>query len=63
MGRAASIPPLDMTPEQLAKALLRPVNQVQENLEDAVRPKAVQLMIQEQVKDDSETQIRTRSKE
>lgn len=28
MGRAVSIPPLDMTPEQLAKALLRPVKQV-----------------------------------
>ena len=29
-GKAVCIPPLDITPEQLAKALLRPVRRVQE---------------------------------
>ena len=42
------------TPEKLAKALLRPVKQGQENSEDAVQPKAVQHMIQEEVKEDPE---------
>ena len=54
MGRAVSIPPLNMTPEQLAKALLRPVKPGQRNLEDAVRPKLAQHLIQEAGKDDPE---------
>ena len=33
MGRAVSIPPLNMTPEQLAQALLRPVKPVQDDSE------------------------------
>ena len=37
MGRVASIPPLNMTPELLAKALLRPVNQDQEKSEASGR--------------------------
>ena len=28
MGRAVAIPPLDMTPEELAQALLRPIKPV-----------------------------------
>ena len=56
MERAVSIPPLNMTPEQLAKALLRPVDKVQEATEDATRPQAPQQMIQEQVEDDPEIQ-------
>lgn len=63
MGRAVSIPPLNMTPEELAKALLRPINQSQENSENAGRPKAGQQIILEQTKDDPEFQIRTRTKE
>ena len=39
MGRAVSIPPLDMTPEQLAKALLRSVRQAQDDSEKPDRQK------------------------